>query len=320
MPRLGAHMSIAGGLPLAVDRAIAHRCEAFQIFTRSPSQWAARPLPADECATFRARVASAGLGPVVAHASYLINLGTAAPALRARSIQAFGDELDRAETLGLLGVVVHPGASTGGSEEHGLDLVADAVRAVLDRRGGGRTHVILEHTAGQGTSLGWRFEQLARVLDRLKGHPRVGICLDTCHLFAAGYDLASAAGYRQTFDEFDRLIGFRRLEVLHLNDSRRPLGSRLDRHEHIGKGEIGLEAFGRLLNDRRLAGLPMVLETPKSGGRGIAPDGVDPLDARNLRTLRRLESRPAGPPATRAPRTPRPGTGRPSPRSARRAR
>jgi deoxyribonuclease IV len=236
---------------------------------------------------FRARVERAGLEAVVSHASYLINLGTAEPGLRAQSIDAFGVELDRAQALGLLGVVVHPGCYTTGSEEEGLRLIAEAVRKVLGSRRG-RTLVLLEHTAGQGTSLGWRFEQIARVLEHLDGHPRVGVCLDTCHLFAAGYDLSTERGYKRTFDAFRRTVGLDRLRVLHLNDSKRPLGSRLDRHEHIGRGALGLEAFRRVVNDRRLRRLPMLLETPKTEGRTAKSIAVDPLDEMNLRLLRSL--------------------------------
>ncbi len=288
MPLLGSHMSIAGGLPLAVDRAVAHRCAALQIFSKSSNQWRARPLEAGEIREFRSRVERAELGAVVAHASYLINLATSAPALRAQSIEAFGIELDRAEALGLLGVVIHPGCYTTGTEDDGLRLVADAVRESLRPRRTGRTLVLLEHTAGQGTSLGWRFEQLGRILEHLDGHPRLGICLDTCHLFAAGYDLATEQGYKETFDTFRRLVGLDRLRVFHVNDSKRPLGSRRDRHEHIGRGELGLAAFRRLVNDRRFARLPMLLETPKTEGRSAKSIAVDPLDAMNLRTLRRL--------------------------------
>ena len=288
MPFLGAHMSIAGGLPLAVDRAVAHGCEALQIFSKSSSQWRARPLEREEIREFRVRAERAALGAVVAHASYLINLGTASPGLRAQSIDAFGIELDRAEALGLLGVVIHPGCYTTGTEEDGLRLVAEGVKDALRPRRRGRTLVLLEHTAGQGTSLGWRFEQIARVLHHLDGHARVGVCLDTCHLFAAGYDLATERGYKRTFDAFRRTIGFDRLRVFHLNDSKRPLGSRRDRHEHIGRGAIGLEAFTRLVNDRRFRQFPMLLETPKTEGRAAKSIAVDPLDEMNLKTLRGL--------------------------------
>jgi deoxyribonuclease IV len=289
MPRLGAHLSIAGGLPRAVDRAQASRCETLQIFTKSAGQWRARPLPSEEIARFRARVDETGIHPVVAHNSYLINVAAAAPALRAQSIAALGEELDRAEALGLDGLVMHPGSYTRGTEAEGLALIAEALRELLRARPRARTKVLLEHTAGQGTNLGHRFEHLAAIIDRLSGSPRVGVCLDTCHLLSAGYDITSKAGYETTFRDFDRIVGVDRIAVFHLNDSKKPCGSRVDRHEHIGKGCLGLEPFRRLLNDPRFARLPMLLETPKlDTSESRRRSDIDPWDARNLRTLRKL--------------------------------
>jgi deoxyribonuclease IV len=282
-------MSIAGGLPRAVDRAQASRCEALQIFTKSAGQWRARVLPPDEIALFRTRVAETGIRPVVAHNSYLINIAAAAPALRTQSILALRDELDRAESLGLDGLVMHPGSYTSGTEEEGLRLIADGLAQILRERPDGRTTILLEHTAGQGTNLGHRFEHLASIIERLDGSPRVGVCLDTCHLLCAGYDICSDAGYRKTFREFGRIVGIDRIKVFHLNDSKKPCGSRVDRHEHIGKGCLGLEPFRLLLNDRRFAKHPMLLETPKlETPASRRRSDVDPLDARNLRTLRSL--------------------------------
>lgn len=288
MPRLGAHMSVAGGLPLAVARAAAHGCEALQIFAKNANQWRGRELPRAEIREFRARVKAARLAPVVSHASYLINLATTNPRLREQSIEAMADELDRAEALGLLGVVLHPGCHTDGSEAGGLELVAGALLGLLRGRPRGRTMVLLEQTAGQGTSLGATFEQLAAVIEGMRHHRRVGVCLDTCHLLAAGYDIGSPDGYAETFRQFDRLIGFDRLRVFHVNDSKRPLGSRIDRHAHIGEGFVGLEAFRRLVNDRRFRALPMLLETPKAVRSPKGAVEVDPLDTKNLDTLRRL--------------------------------
>jgi deoxyribonuclease-4 len=282
-------MSIAGGLPRAVDRAQASRCDALQIFTKSTGQWRARPLPPDEIEAFRARVRETGVRPVVAHNSYLINLAAADAVLRARSIAALGEELDRAEVLGLDGLVMHPGSYTSGNEEEGLRLIAAGLAGLMRERPGARTMILLEHTAGQGTNLGHRFEHLAAIIERLHGSSRVGVCLDTCHLLTAGYDICSEEGYAATFRDFDRIVGLERLKVFHLNDSRKPCGSRVDRHEHIGKGCIGLEPFRRLLNDRRFAKLPMLLETPKlDTPESRRRADVDPWDARNLRTLRRL--------------------------------
>jgi deoxyribonuclease-4 len=282
-------MSIAGGLPRAVDRAYASRCEALQIFTKSAGQWRARPLPPEEIALFRERVAETGIRPVVAHNSYLINVATAQPELRAQSIAGLREELDRAEALGLDGLIMHPGSYTSGTESDGLRLIAEALARLLDERPDMKLKILLEHTAGQGTNLGHRFEHLAEIIHRLDRTPQVGVCIDTCHLLAAGYDICTAEGYHRTFTDFDRTVGIGRIRAFHLNDSKKPCGSRVDRHEHIGKGCLGLEPFRLLLNDPRFADHPMLLETPKletpeSRRRG----DVDPYDARNLRVLRKL--------------------------------
>ena len=287
-PRLGAHVSVAGGLPRAVERAVLQGCEAFQIFTRNASRWTGRTLSPEEIREFRRRVEAAGQDPVVSHAGYLINLATRNPALRRQSLDAMGDELDRAEALGLLGVVVHPGASTGSTEAEGLESIASGLLELLGKRRRGKTLVILEHTAGQGTALGATFEHLATILTKMRGHRRVGVCLDTCHLLASGYDIVTPDGYADTFRQFERTVGLDRLKVLHLNDSRKPRGSRVDRHEHIGQGCLGLDPFRRIVNDPRFAGLPMLLETPKEGGRSAGALQADPLDERNLATLRAL--------------------------------
>jgi deoxyribonuclease-4 len=263
---------------------VATGCDALQIFTKSTGQWRARVLPDDEVRAFRRKAEDAQLSPRVAHASYLINLGTAEPALRARSIAGLGEELDRAERLGLDGLVLHPGATVGGTEEDGLRLVAEAAAGVMRPRRRQHVRLLFEHTAGQGSSLGWRFEHLRTILEHLNGTPRAGVCLDTCHLLAAGYDWRSASGFRQTFDEFDRLVGFDQLKVMHLNDSKKPCGSRVDRHAHIGQGEIGVTAFRRLVNDPRFAAIGMVIETPKQQDAAES----DPFDRENLRVLRGL--------------------------------
>jgi deoxyribonuclease-4 len=291
LPRLGAHMSVAGGLPRAVDRAVAHGCEALQIFAKNASQWRGRSIPDDEIREFRARVRRARLAPVVSHASYLINLATPHRNLRGQSMAAMADELDRADALGLFGVVLHPGCYTDGERDRGLTLVAEAIDILLARRRGSAT-VILEQTAGQGTSLGASFEEIRTIIDRSRMKKRLRVCLDTCHLIAAGYDIASPTGYAETFERFDRIVGLDRLSVFHLNDSKKPLGSRVDRHTHIGEGAVGLEGFQRLVNDRRFAGLPMLLETPKSSRNSPTAIAVDPLDQKNLATLRGLIVRP----------------------------
>ena len=287
--RIGAHMSIAGGVSKAVDRAVLHNCEALQIFTKNASQWDAAPLVPDEVRAFRRGVEKAELTPVVSHASYLINLATAVPKLRAQSINTFIDELDRADSLGLLGVVIHPGTCTSGTEDEGLHRIAQAIRQALQKRPNLNTMVLLEHTAGQGRTLGYKFEHLATILKELNGSPKIGICLDTCHLLAAGYDITSASGYQKTFNSFKKLIGIDRLRVFHGNDSKKPCGSRVDRHQHIGDGFLGLEPFKRLLTDQNFSHLAMLIETGKTKnwerGKISTPD---PLDVSNLNTLKSL--------------------------------
>ena len=282
-------MSVAGGVSKAVERGVLHGCEALQIFAKNANQWRAAPLDPAEIRRFRRLAEASGIAPIVSHASYLINLATTFPSLREQSIAAFADELDRAHALGLLGVVIHPGTCTAGTEEDALRLIAGAIRTVLRARPRRKTMVLLEHTAGQGRTVGHRFEHLAAILAHLDGSPRLGVCLDTCHLVACGYDIVSDAGYAETFAAFDRLVGFDRLTAVHANDSKRPCGSRVDRHEHVGDGCLGLEPFRRLLHDPRFAGLPVLIETEKSIS-AERPHRIvlDPLDVRNLETLRRL--------------------------------
>jgi deoxyribonuclease-4 len=295
MPRLGAHQSIAGGFPRAVDRAVALGCEALQIFTKSASAWRARPLSDAEVEAFRRRRRAARLVVVVAHASYLINVAAADASVRRRARHGLADELDRAAALELDALVLHPGASGERGEAEALRRAADTLGDVLGRRRDQRPLLVLEHTAGQGTAVGYRFEHLASLLDALREYrERLGVCLDTCHLVAAGYELATPEGYRRTLDAFEATIGLSRLKVVHLNDSKGALGSRRDRHEHIGRGHVGRAGFWRLLHDPRLAHLPMVIETPK-GTPWHARAAADPMDRRNLRVLRRLLAAPTAP-------------------------
>ena len=284
-------MSIAGGLPRAVERARAAHCDTLQVFTKSSGQWRARPLPDAEVAEFRRLSEKLDVRPVIAHASYLINLASPDDTLRQRSSAALGEELDRAEALGLLGVVLHPGSYTTTSEEEGLARIADGIVGVLAERLEQRTMLLLEHTAGQGTNLGHTFEQLGTIItevERAETAARIGVCLDTCHLLAAGYDLGSDTGYADTMRQLDEYVGLDRLRALHLNDSKTPRGSRVDRHTHIGSGHVGLSAFRRLLTDPRLEDLPMVLETPKTRSGKTAGIEPDPMDLENLKTLRTL--------------------------------
>ena len=287
--RIGAHMSVAGGVSKAVERASVHGCEALQIFSKNANQWKGKPLDKAEVRAFRSCVDETGITPVVAHASYLINLATTFPHLREQSIAAFVDELERAHALGLLGVVIHPGTCTAGSEDDALRLIAEAIRTAFKVRPRRKTMVLLEHTAGQGRTVGHRFEHLAAILEHLNGSPRVGVCLDTCHLVASGYDIVSAPGYEHTFTTLDRLVGLERVKVFHGNDSKKPCGSRVDRHEHIGEGCLGLEPFRRLLNDPRFADRAILIETEKTS-RSSKPTSIeaDPLDVKNLSTLRAL--------------------------------
>jgi deoxyribonuclease-4 len=289
--RIGAHMSAAGGVGRAVERAVLHGCETLQIFAKNNARWAGRPIDGDEARRFRDGVAAAGLSPVVSHASYLINMAAPEGTLRQKSIEALIDEIDRADLLGLLGVVVHPGtAAPGDTDQDAIQRVADAARMALAVRSGSAAMILLEGTAGQGRALGHSFEQLAAMIDHLDGSPRIGVCLDTCHLLASGYDIASDEGYTEVMDRFSRLVGFDRLRFLHANDSKRPRGSRVDRHAHIGKGHVGVDGFRRLLHDPRLAHLAMAIETEKTPRICNHPTiiQVDPLDRMNLELLRLL--------------------------------
>ena len=291
--KIGAHMSAAGGVTRAVDRAVLHRCEALQLFAKNNARWVGKPITPDEARRFRDAVAASGISPVFSHASYLIDLAAPPGRIRDQSIDALVDELDRAHALDLLGVVVHPGVRAAeASLDEAIERVADAIGIAFSRRPDHRAMLLLEHTAGAGRTLGHRFEEIGAMLDGVGEPARVGVCLDTCHLVAAGYDIGSDAGYADTFGDFDRTIGIDRLRVIHANDSKRPLGSRLDRHEHIGAGFVGAGAFRRLLHDPRLAQLAMVIETHKTPGVCDHPTKtmIDPLDERNLDALRALRS------------------------------
>jgi len=278
--RLGSHISIAGGVDRAVLVGQEVGCETLQIFVKSSNQWRAAPFREGEAERFRTNLEATGLGPVVAHASYLINLCSPEEELWSRSLEAFAVELSRCELLGVPFLVTHPGAHMGSGEPAGLTRLARAIDRIHARQPDYTVRILLETTAGQGTGLGYRFEHLARVMEEVDDPKRVGVCLDTCHVFAAGYDLKTPKGYLETWERFDQLVGMERLMAIHLNDSKREMGSRVDRHEQIGKGELGVEAFRLLVNDPKLAPLPMVLETPK--GPDYAEDRI------NLALLRSL--------------------------------
>jgi deoxyribonuclease IV len=282
MPLFGAHMSIAGGYHNALLTSQEHGCGAVQLFTKAPNQWAGKPITPDEAAVFRRTLRDTKLQCAIAHDSYLINLASPDQALYRKSIEAFADEMARAETLGLAYLVTHPGAHLGAGEDEGLARVAAAIDEVHCRCAGFNLRILLETTAGQGTYLGHRFEQLRDIIARVAEPDRLGVCLDTCHVFAAGYCLSPEREYRATFREFDRIVGLKRLKAFHLNDSLKPAGSRVDRHAHIGRGHLGLEPFRLLVNDPRFRTKPMVLETAKES------DGSNDMDAVNLATVRGL--------------------------------
>jgi deoxyribonuclease-4 len=262
MPLLGAHESVAGGLHLAFDRLRRAGGEALQIFTRNQRQWHPPPLTAEEAGLFQQAWKGIGALPVASHASYLINLASGKQELRDKSITAFAAEINRCARLAIPFVVIHPGSHGGDGVEAGLVRFAGALDLALMESEPG-VMILLETTAGQGTSLGSRFEELAGILARCRWPERLGVCVDTCHIFAAGYDIRTLPGYLQTMEEFDRLVGIETIRFFHLNDSKTPLASRVDRHEHIGQGAIGLRGFASLLNDPRFAGHPMIIETEK---------------------------------------------------------
>jgi deoxyribonuclease-4 len=280
MPILGAHQSIAGGYYRAVEYAKTCGCDCVQLFTKNNNQWRAKEITKEEAARFRGALAELGITHPLSHDCYLINLASADRVLWKKSVDAFVIELLRADQLGIPFVVTHPGAYTTGTEASGLKRVIAALNEVNRQTRGCEAKCLLETTAGQGTCLGWRFEQLATILDGVKNPDKLGVCVDTCHVFAAGYPLAEPRDYRRTMRQFDEIIGLGQIKAFHLNDSKRELGSRVDRHDHIGRGKLGLSSFRNLLNDRRFGSIPMYLETPKG-----VEDGVE-LDVINLRTLR----------------------------------
>jgi deoxyribonuclease-4 len=292
MPRFGAHLSIAGGVERAVERACAIRADCLQLFVKPPQQWRFQPLHDKDAERFRSAAAGAGLSPLVGHASYLVNLATPDEALYEKSLQCLLAEWDRAEGLGLEFLVLHPGSHTGSGEAAGLARVARALERLHRERPGHRSRILLETTAGAGSTLGGRLEHLQYLVETCEAGPsaspaveaggRLGIAIDTCHLFVAGYDLKTQSAVDETLGKIDEAVGLGRVGVVHANDAKGALGSHRDRHEHIGRGKIGREGFRALVNHPALAALPFILETPKRDAHGRAMDPV------NLRTLRRL--------------------------------
>jgi deoxyribonuclease IV len=275
---VGAHMSIAGGLHLALDRGAEVGCRSIAMFCKSSNQWRAAALPEDEVELFRKKRREMGVPHVVAHASYLVNLASPVPALLEKSRAAFRVEMERCEAIGADYLVFHPGAHMGAGEAAGLDTLAASLDRMHRECPGFRLKVLPEITAGAGTLLGSRFEHLAGILSRVREPERLGFCLDTCHLFAAGYDIRTAAGWKAMTEELEEKLGTKRVLAWHVNDSKGDLGSKKDRHENLGKGKIGKEAFRALMNDPRFAAAPKLLETPKENG----------MDPKNLAFLRRM--------------------------------
>jgi deoxyribonuclease IV len=277
---LGAHMSIAGGAHMAIERARSINCSAMQMFVKNNMQWFARPLEREEIVTFLEHRQRGESLSIFAHSNYLINLAATNGQFHANSIRSLSEELVRADQLELPFLVLHPGAHLGAGEEAGLEKIIVSINRVFRTIRKVKTRIALETTAGQGSCLGHKFEHLAHIIGNVREPERLCVCLDTAHVFAAGYDIGSEPLMRKTFREFDRMIGLERLVAIHVNDSKTTCGSRVDRHEHIGKGKIGLPAFRWIMRDRRFRKIPKVLETPK--GKDLRGDVV------NLKTLRLL--------------------------------
>jgi len=280
---LGAHLSIAGGLHNAPIKARDYGCDALQIFTKNATSWKERDVSEQEIGKFSSEVSKSGIRVVLSHASYLINLASPDETTYEQSIRALQNELCRSERLGISGVIVHPGAHKGQGETHGLRRISEGINRIFSNLSEGNCRLLLETTAGQGTSLGWRFDHLDAVAERVSARHRIGFCLDTSHVFSAGYDLRTRTAYEQTMAAFDKTVGLEHLLAIHLNDSKKDLAGRVDRHEHIGKGKIGTDAFRFIMNDTRLRTIPKIIETPKK-------DGLIDCDAMNLACLRSLVS------------------------------
>ncbi len=282
---LGSHMSIAGGVHAAIERGNQIGCTTVQMFVKNNNQWLGKPLAENDVSTYKDLLAKSSIGPVVVHDSYLINLCAKDKTILSKSRTALKDELDRCELLGVPYLNFHPGAHVGRGEQDGIKLIAESLDVIHDQTKGYRVKSVIETTAGQGTAIGHKFEQIRSIIDAVEQKKRMAVCVDTCHVFAAGYDIGTEAGYEKTFREFDTIIGLERLVAFHVNDSKRPFGSRVDRHEHIGKGTIGLAGFRFLMNDERFQNIPKILETDKS------PDMKE--DIENMRVLKSLiKSRP----------------------------
>lgn len=271
--RWGAHMSIAGGVSKAVKRASDVGARSIQIFTKNNNQWIGKPLSDEEREKFFDAVEETSVEVFAAHDCYLINLASPDRELHKKSMTAFLDEIDRADALDIPCLVFHPGAHVGTGDKAGIEKVAKSLDMAIEKRADMKTKLTIETTAGQGSGLGWRFEQIAQIMELCAYPEKLAVCVDTCHIYAAGYDIKTKAGYKKTFEEFDRLIGLENLAMFHVNDSKKDFGTRVDRHEHIGEGFIGPAGFKNLVNDKRFFDIPMILETPK--GADNAEDRVN---------------------------------------------
>lgn len=282
-PILGAHLSISGGLYKALEEAESLGCGALQIFTKNASTWREKTLTEKEIRLFHEAREKTGIRMIAAHTAYLINLAATDPQIRDKSKHALKQELIRSGQLGLPWLILHPGAHMGDGEASGIERIAAAVNEIFDELPDNPTRLLLETTAGQGSALGRTFEELAEMQSRIHERQRTGICLDTCHIFAAGYDISDEESYMETMERFDRILGIDNLLVIHVNDAQKPCGSRVDRHAHVGEGMIGDRGFACLLNDKRLAGVPKILETPKKkDGRDADPENLARLRALHL--------------------------------------
>lgn len=276
----GAHQSIAGGVHKSIERGKQATCDTIQIFNKSNNQWRAARLQPDDVDKFFKLIEKTGVTVATSHTSYLINIASPDSALNEKSYKSLKEEMERCETLKIPNLVMHPGSHVGTGEETGMNKIAENINRLFDELTDNNVTLLLEATAGQGTNLGYTFEQLAYMIDRVEHKDKIGVCLDTCHIFAAGYDLVDPKRYKKTIQSFNEIVGLDRLRIIHVNDSKKEFGSRRDRHEHLGQGFIGLDGFRNIVNDKRLKKIPMILETPK--GEDLAED------IENLRVLRSL--------------------------------
>jgi len=277
---LGAHMSIAGGIYNALERGVEAGCGVVQVFTQNSTQWHGKPIPDSDILLFKEKLAESGINEVVTHDIYLINLAASPGEMRDKSIVAFQEEMVRCSHLGIEKIVMHPGSHGGDGEETGLKRITEAFDQLLSTTTEYKGKILLETTAGQGTNLGYSFEHLRTIIEGSKHHDRFGVCYDTCHTFAAGYDIRTESSYHEVWDNFERIIGLDHLHCFHFNDSKKGLNSHVDRHEHIGKGELGANAFSLLMNDPRFVNIPKILETPKGDN--------NEMDEINLKLLRNM--------------------------------